>query len=106
MLSVSVYVFAKANSESLSVGGFGGYERKFSNVSFSHAFEKIFQNFEKSWKKVLTKAWECDIIVKLSPEKRETANGHWKLNNKREVQSISKCEIQISSNEFIYTQTK
>jgi|GEM_PF-4898769 len=44
MLSVSVYIFAKTNNKSISVGEFGEKEKKFSNVSFSDAFDKMLNN--------------------------------------------------------------
>ena len=53
-------------------------------------FEK---NFKEIWKKCLTKSLRCGIIVKLSArEGRGTANGHWKLNNKRDC--TKHCEVR------------
>ena len=39
---------------------------------------KPFKNFVKSWKKLLTKVDECDILNKLSPR---AADEHWKLHS-------------------------
>ena len=52
---------------------------------FITAPKKISKKLKKLSKKVLTKGIWCGIISK-SPRKAET-HGHWKLNNKREVQS-------------------